>query len=306
MSKPVPPHAGPCPTRVGRVVFGHIRHLPDSPAWQGEHLTGPGVALGFARTPVEVRYADGWVLGTPNAVFLNNPDDVYARRRIHPAGEDTTWIRYPLDDGRDVVRAHDPHVDDRGDRVLRRSLGPCPTHAFVLERRLQELIRAGRTEDAVAIEETAFAVLDEVVGASHGPDGDARPRRLPPRQREQVHAAIRHMLDRPQARIQVTDLTRVASMSRPTLYRVFRQVTGMPLHRYLTRIRLRRAFAVLADGGGDLTRVALDHGFSSHAHFTTTFGREFGMPPSVLSRTNGGTSTGCDPRNEPPRPRGER
>jgi AraC-like DNA-binding protein len=38
----------------------------------------------------------------------------------------------------------------------------------------------------------------------------------------------------------------------------------------------------LADGKPDLTMLALDLGFSSHAHFSHAFRREFGSAPSRL------------------------
>jgi AraC-like DNA-binding protein len=63
---------------------------------------------------------------------------------------------------------------------------------------------------------------------------------------------------------------------------VFERVTGATIHRYLTRLRLRVALARIADGESNLTALALDLGFSSHSHLTSTFAREFGAPPSRL------------------------
>ena len=66
--------------------------------------------------------------------------------------------------------------------------------------------------------------------------------------------------------------------------RVFRQRTGVPLHRYLTRLRLRAALERLAGGVIDLTALALDLGFSSHSHFSDSFRREFARTPSDVRR----------------------
>jgi AraC-like DNA-binding protein len=71
------------------------------------------------------------------------------------------------------------------------------------------------------------------------------------------------------------------------LARVFRERAGVPIHRYLTRLRLRAAIERLADGADDLTALALDLGFSSHGHFTDTFRREFGRTPSDVRREHG-------------------
>ena len=64
------------------------------------------------------------------------------------------------------------------------------------------------------------------------------------------------------------------------LCRSFHDVMGRTLHRHLTVLRLRASLEAVAERGHDLTLVALDHGFSSHSHFTAAFRREWGMSPS--------------------------
>jgi AraC-like DNA-binding protein len=68
------------------------------------------------------------------------------------------------------------------------------------------------------------------------------------------------------------------------LARIFQQQTGVPVHRYLTQLRLRASLERLADGEEDLTTIALELGFSSHSHFTDAFRREFGQPPSEIRK----------------------
>jgi AraC family transcriptional regulator len=59
----------------------------------------------------------------------------------------------------------------------------------------------------------------------------------------------------------------------------------VPVHRYLTQLRLRASLDRLADGADDLTALALDLGFSSHSHFADAFRREFGKTPSEVRAT---------------------
>ena len=68
------------------------------------------------------------------------------------------------------------------------------------------------------------------------------------------------------------------------LTHLFRQVEGIPLHRYLTQLRLARALAELPHAD-DLTTLALDVGFSSHSHFSASFQRAFRITPSEFRRT---------------------
>jgi AraC family transcriptional regulator len=74
------------------------------------------------------------------------------------------------------------------------------------------------------------------------------------------------------------------------LAHVFSAEMGISLHRYLIQLRLAFALERLADGATSLSALALDAGFSSHSHFTTTFHRHLGMTPcearAVLSQFN--------------------
>ena len=58
-----------------------------------------------------------------------------------------------------------------------------------------------------------------------------------------------------------------------------RGVTGLPVHRYLTQLRLARALVELPHAD-DLTALALSLGFSSHSQFSFAFRRAFGATPS--------------------------
>jgi AraC family transcriptional regulator len=79
--------------------------------------------------------------------------------------------------------------------------------------------------------------------------------------------------------IRLADIGRAVGASPVYLTQVFRLAEGVPLHQYLVQLRLARALADLPHAT-DLTRLALDLGFSSHSHFSATFRRKFGLTPS--------------------------
>jgi AraC-like DNA-binding protein len=81
------------------------------------------------------------------------------------------------------------------------------------------------------------------------------------------------------SRIQLVDIGRVVGASPAYLTDIFRRVEGIPLHGYLTQLRLARALLELRHAN-DLTTLALNLGFSSHSHFTAAFRRAFGCTPS--------------------------
>jgi AraC family transcriptional regulator len=60
---------------------------------------------------------------------------------------------------------------------------------------------------------------------------------------------------------------------------------GVSLRRYVNQLRLARALIELRSVD-DLTRLALELGFSSHSHFTLAFRRAFGCTPSQFRGRN--------------------
>lgn len=79
--------------------------------------------------------------------------------------------------------------------------------------------------------------------------------------------------------LRLVDVARIVGASPAYLTDLFRQVEGVSLHRYLTRLRLARALVELPHTD-DLTALALDLGFSSHSHFSFAFRKAFGSSPS--------------------------
>jgi len=87
--------------------------------------------------------------------------------------------------------------------------------------------------------------------------------------------------------IHLADVGRAVGASPAYLTDLFRRVEGVPLHRYLTQLRLARALVELPHTD-DLTALALDSGFSSHSHFSASFHRAFRMTPTEFRRMSRG------------------
>ena len=80
----------------------------------------------------------------------------------------------------------------------------------------------------------------------------------------------------------LADIAPVTPYSPFHLCRIFRHVTGLPIHRYLVQLRLRAALDRLFDARDRLSHLAIEVGFSSHSHFTSTFRRALGVTPSAV------------------------
>lgn len=85
-------------------------------------------------------------------------------------------------------------------------------------------------------------------------------------------------LDQP---ISLDEIAHAVQVSGAYLTDAFTRSEGMPLCRYRMRLRLNRALVNLPSCE-NLTRLALDLGFSSHSHFSTAFKSLFGVSPSAF------------------------
>jgi AraC-like DNA-binding protein len=72
---------------------------------------------------------------------------------------------------------------------------------------------------------------------------------------------------------------RAVGMSPFHFSRVFRQMVGVPPHRYLVQVRLTHAAQRLQEGAG-VTETCYATGFGNLGHFIRTFHRAYGVQPS--------------------------
>lgn len=85
-------------------------------------------------------------------------------------------------------------------------------------------------------------------------------------------------------RISLADLARAAGVSRFHFARQFRRRTGESPMEFLLRLRIDRAKTLLEPGDARVVDVAAALGFADQSHFTRTFRRVVGVPPSVFMR----------------------
>ncbi|HEX6537000.1 MAG TPA: AraC family transcriptional regulator [Gemmatimonadaceae bacterium] len=257
-----------------------------APAGHGREEQSLAASLVFVRSGVFVRHVRGRaVTGDPGHVLFFNGAESY--RVSHPtsAGDDCTSATFPAAALRDALAPWDPAAEADAPSF------PI-THAPLAPRLVLEchLLRAGAragTASALELEERALALLEGVVAGAfraHGVHARAR-RALTARARCELAERVKLVIARdPAAPCSLADIAREVAASPFHLARAFRDETGVPVHQYQLRVRLALALERLAEGAPSLSALALDLGFSSHAHLSTLARRAFGAPPAALRR----------------------
>ena len=98
---------------------------------------------------------------------------------------------------------------------------------------------------------------------------------------QKIGAAREMMQADPTVQHSLWHLSSQVAMSPFLFARVFRELVGMPPHRYLVRLRLQRARDLL-QSGMDVTDACYAVGFNNLSHFTRSFRGSFGIPPSKV------------------------
>jgi AraC family transcriptional regulator len=80
------------------------------------------------------------------------------------------------------------------------------------------------------------------------------------------------------------ELAAVAHLTKYHFLRSFAKSTGVTPHRYLVRLRMRRAAALLLDQGPTVLQVARACGYHSQGQFAAAFRREYGTSPREFRR----------------------
>ncbi len=71
-------------------------------------------------------------------------------------------------------------------------------------------------------------------------------------------------------------------MSKSTLYRNLKSITGQSANVFIKNIRMRRSLILLKEGKLNISEIATEVGFNSASYFTTTFKKHFGFSPNEL------------------------
>lgn len=245
----------------------------------GQEMAAATLVLPY-RGLFQCHIADERVVAEPNQVLLLNAGEPVRFSHPVPGGHASLYLTIDLS----VLRELPPAgllQDGEMVRFTRHRLRIDP-RAQALTAMLRYSLIQGIAEPLEA-ESLALTLAQRALGprTAHLAEGRQGQQKLVDR----VKLVLSADLSR---RWTLADIAAEVGGSPVYLTQMFREVEGVPLYRYQTRLRLARALDLMADYD-DLTALGLDLGFSSHSHFTAAFRQAYGRSPtefrqSVLKR----------------------
>ena len=140
--------------------------------------------------------------------------------------------------------------------------------------------------DPLAVDEFVIELLDRVLRCTCRKRLPHNPSEIGRSQRHTVHDIETLLSQRLEDRLTLRSIAQEVGFSAYHVCRLFRRVTGIKLHQYRRRLRLREALTDVLESGRSMTEIALGAGFSSHSHFTDMFRHEFNATPSSVRADN--------------------
>jgi AraC-like DNA-binding protein len=281
--RPVPDAAAAIDRHVWRgdlVAIGAFRCDPRHPLFED---SGPiqNHCVVFPRSSLVIEPA-GFrpFVGDPGVVSVYNAGQEYRRRPISPAGDRCDYFAVTDEALRGVVEPIDPDAAGRRD-VFRVSHVVGRARWYATQRQIVKAALDPAGPDPLEAEERVLRLIDDVAAAIAA----ARRRQTATdsagtrRRRDLVDAARRVLARRACERLTLRQLASAVGASPFHMCRAFREVTGTTLHRFREQLRLAAALELIEEGH-DLSRVALDVGYSSHSHLAAAFRRAYGHSPS--------------------------
>jgi AraC-like DNA-binding protein len=236
----------------------------------------------FVRSGVFVKHVGKrQIVGDPGRVLFFNRGDTY--RVSHPVdgGDRCTMITCSAATWTDLLATHDEAASDRPEAPFARTHAPAPIRAMAKIQRLRVMLRSG-VREPLAVEEAAIGVVDAVFPTAPGSAKRARRKATRAARRDLAEHTALVLSSKPEGRHTLVGLAKRVNASPFHLARVFRDETGGSIHQHLLTVRLALALDRVLDRHDTLSTIAHSLGFSSHAHFTTTFQRAFGATPSAM------------------------
>jgi AraC-like DNA-binding protein len=245
---------------------------PTDKPFEEQHLeTCVAIVMGGT---FQYRTSTGQEMMIPGTLLLGNAGDYFTCGHEHGVGDRCISFSYTqefcerskLDGGLVKSRFKAPR------------LAPMRVLSPLVSRASQLVARA----DHSSFEGLAIEVLETAIQVERGVT--PRAAQLEPSSLARVTRVVRWMDHEAEGHHDLNNLAQRARLSPYHFLRVFQALTGTTPHRYLIRVRLRRAAIRLREGRTRILDIALDCGFGDASNFDRAFHAEFGLSPRAYRR----------------------
>ena len=231
-----------------------------------------GVSIGMVlEGTFQYRSSAGRELMTPGSLLLGNPGQYFECGHEHAPGDHCIAFAFDPEYFETLAEESGSPTGRRYFSSLR--VAPVKELSDLVARAAASLAGAADTHTWEEISlELALRALESGNDRASKPDSSLAAE-------ARITHIVRLMEARPELDHELGSLAREARLSRYHFLRVFQQLTGLTPHRYLRRLRLRRAATRLVLEPAQVLDIALDSGFGDISNFNHAFQAEFGLNP---------------------------
>ncbi|MEJ2351976.1 MAG: AraC family transcriptional regulator [Anaerolineales bacterium] len=235
------------------------------------------------------RDAFGKVVADPNQILFSNRNQPYEISHPIKREDRSTVILLRPDTLLEIARNFDASALDRPHAPFPRAGITADSRLHLSHYWLLSMDRQDFFNESLAVEEDLLTLLGEILARVFTTGPARSTRKLPGTLREHLDVVHRVKLvldERFSEKLLLDEIASAVYSSPYHISRVFKRQTGLTIHLYQQRLRLLHAAERLIENPNEnLDRIALDLGFANHSHFTTAFGKAFGLSPSDFRRS---------------------
>jgi AraC-like DNA-binding protein len=212
---------------------------------------------------------------------IYNPGQEYTRSELSADGDRCDWLAVSPGIALAMAARFDPSTHDRADKPFARERAAVDRRLYLSQRHFFARLEQGAM-DPLEAEEIIIGYVAAVIRNSYQLQRAAQTLSATEAHRDLAQRARAEIIRSLGMQVTLGELSSKLGVSAFHLCRVFRKETGTTLHAFRLDLRLRIALERLAAGDADISRIALDLGFSSHSHFSALIRRHYGRNPSAI------------------------
>ncbi len=224
------------------------------------------------------------VTGDPNTLLFINDQEEYSMTHPVRGRCACTAIHVKLEFLTQVLSEFDPTAQEREQISFLLNACPCDPAVSIEHYKLLARIKV-KEKDVLAAEEEAVVFVRQLICSALKFHGRKAPRvRLGThRVHRELTEAVKQLLGAHyQDQLTLNQIAKYVHCAPNHLCWIFQNQTGVPIHRYLRRLRLVAGLDRLADSKANIAHLAVELGFAHHSHFSAAFLSEFGLQPSRI------------------------